>query len=284
MANRDFFYFYAPTWDYPPEGPIKLGNVISSVKRPHIPLINSPPTEETGVFKSEKKKVQYTTEKLRSGKFSILTKFLSVLGFGVDFGAEADDISNEEIFMFETLETIEFIPTSEYLQNCAESKDVRRWLERYGSSRPLYIITGLKSVTGATANTLKSRTVGGNLSVEVDGTILSGGTVPLGGGPGIEGKACTSQCTKWEGGNFVFAFRVSKVRVRKTGEVKSEDPYTKGAMLDSKEVERKRAGVEIIAVEAPRAQDEGFEEEKLMEGDEEVFCAILKDEDSDDEL
>ncbi|ENH75406.1 hypothetical protein FOC1_g10002966 [Fusarium oxysporum f. sp. cubense race 1] len=32
MANRDFFYFYAPTWDYPPEGPIKLGNVISSVK------------------------------------------------------------------------------------------------------------------------------------------------------------------------------------------------------------------------------------------------------------
>lgn len=90
MANRDFFYFYAPTWDYPPEGPIKLGNVISSVKKPHIPLTHSSPTEETGVFKTEKKKVQYTTEKLRSGKFSILTKFLSVLGFGVDIGAEAE--------------------------------------------------------------------------------------------------------------------------------------------------------------------------------------------------
>lgn len=90
MANRDLFYFYAPTWDYPPEGPIKLGNVISSVKKPHIPLIHSPPTEETGVFKTEKKKAQYTTEKLRSGKFSILTKFLSVLGFGVDISAEVE--------------------------------------------------------------------------------------------------------------------------------------------------------------------------------------------------
>ncbi|RKK99348.1 hypothetical protein BFJ68_g13224 [Fusarium oxysporum] len=275
MANRDLFYFYAPTWDYPPEGPIKLGNVISSVKKPHIPLIHSPPTEETGVFKTEKKKAQYTTEKLRSGKFSILTKFLSVLGFGVDISAEG-------IFKFETLETTEFIPTSEYLQNCVESRDVREWLERSGSSKPLYIITGLKSVTGASATTLKSRTVGGNLSVEVDGTILSGGTVPIGGDPGIEGKAGTSQGTKWEGGNFVFAFRVSKVRVKKTGKIKSEDQYTKGANLDLQDVKRKQTGLKITAVEEPSAHDEGFEEETLMEGDEEVLCAIPKDEDSDD--
>ncbi|EWZ81465.1 hypothetical protein FOWG_14468 [Fusarium oxysporum f. sp. lycopersici MN25] len=281
MANRDLFYFYAPTWDYPPEGPIKLGNVISSVKKPHIPLIHSPPTEETGVFKTEKKKAQYTTEKLRSGKFSILTKFLSVLGFGVDISAEVERI-NEGIFKFETLETTEFIPTSEYLQNCVESRDVREWLERSGSSKPFYIITGLKSVTGASATTLKSRTVGGNLSVEVDGTILSGGTVPIGGGPGIEGKAGTSQGTKWEGGNFVFAFRVSKVRVKKTGKIKSEDQYTKGANLDLQDVKRKQTGLKITAVEEPSAQDEGFEEETLMEGDEEVLCAIPKDEDSDD--
>ncbi|KAL5591555.1 hypothetical protein FOVSG1_010444 [Fusarium oxysporum f. sp. vasinfectum] len=281
MANRDFFYFYAPTWDYPPEGPIKLGNVITSVEKPHIPLIHSPPTEETGVFKTEKKKVQYTTEKLRSGKFSILTKFLSVLGFGVDIGAEVER-SNEEIFTFETLETTEFIPTSEYLQNCVESRDVREWLERSGSSTPLYIITGLKSVTGASANTLKSHTVGGNLSVEVDGTIWSGGTVPIGGGPGIEGKTGTSQGIKWEGGNFDFAFRVSKVRVKKTGKVKSEDQYTKGASLDLQGVKRKQTGLKITAVEEPSAQDEGFEEKTLMEGDEEVLCAIPKDEDSDD--
>jgi hypothetical protein len=181
------------------------------------------------------------------------------------------------------LETTEFIPTSEYLNHCVDSEAVRRWLERSGYSKPIYIITGLKVVTGAATNTLKSRTVGGNLSVEVDGTILSGGTVPIGGGPGIESKAATSQGTKWEGGNFVFAFRASKVRVRKTGEVKSEDQYTKGAMLDPQDEERKQGSLEISAVEELSAQDEGFEEEKVKEGDEEVFCAIPKDEDSDDE-
>ncbi|KAF9774412.1 hypothetical protein IL306_007594 [Fusarium sp. DS 682] len=282
MANREFYYFYAPTWDYPPDGPIKLGNVISSVKKPHRPLINSPPTENAGVYKTEKNKVQYTREKLRSGKFSILIKFLSILGFGVDVGAEVER-SNEETFLFENLETTEFIPTSEYLQHCVESEAVRGWLEKFRYSKPVYVITGLKVVTGAAANTLKSRMLGGNLSVEVDGTVWSGGAVPIGGGPGIEGKVGNNQLTKWEGGNFVFAFRVSKVRVRKSGEVESEEEYTKGTMLHPESQARKQAGLDIVAVEEPSAQEEGFEKEKLMEGDKEVLCAIPPDEDSDGE-
>lgn len=88
MANREFFYFYAPTWDFPPDGPIQLGNVIASVKSPHRPLSCSPPQKVSKVFTTTKKSVQYTKEKFRSGRFSILTKFLSVLGFGVDVGTE----------------------------------------------------------------------------------------------------------------------------------------------------------------------------------------------------
>lgn len=91
MANRQYFFFYAPTWDYPPDGPIKLGNVITSVKKPERPFYCAPPPEGSGVFSTEKTSVQYTKEKLRSGKFSILTKFLSILGFGVDVGAEVDN-------------------------------------------------------------------------------------------------------------------------------------------------------------------------------------------------
>lgn len=89
MANRDFFFFYAPTWDFPPGGPIKLGNIITSVKKPQRPLSCSPPSG-SDIFATEKRSVQYTKEKLRTGKFSILTKFLSVLGFGIDVGAEID--------------------------------------------------------------------------------------------------------------------------------------------------------------------------------------------------
>lgn len=91
MANREFFFFYPPTWDFPPGGPIKLGNIITSVKKPKRPLSHSPPLEDSDIFKTEKRSVQYTKEKLRRGKFSILTKFFSVLGFSVDVSAEVDN-------------------------------------------------------------------------------------------------------------------------------------------------------------------------------------------------
>jgi hypothetical protein len=91
MANRTFYFFYAPTWDYPPEGPIKLGNVITSIKTPERPLYTAPLPTDPEVFSSEKSHVEFSTEKLKEGKFSILTKFLSILGVGVDVGANWDN-------------------------------------------------------------------------------------------------------------------------------------------------------------------------------------------------
>ncbi|RSL76624.1 hypothetical protein CEP51_009796 [Fusarium floridanum] len=283
MANRDFFFFYAPTWDYPPDGPIKLGNVITSVKNPHRPLFCSPPPEDSDVFKTEKKSVQYTKEKLRRGKFSILTKFLSVLGFGIDIGAEIER-SDEETFVFDTLETTQFIPTPSYIQTCIESNNVRHFLDLSKYRKPVYIITGLKVVTGAQANTIKSRSIGGAVGVEVDATIWTGGAVPIGGGPGVETEVGNKTSTKWEGSSdFVFAFRVSKVRVGKaTGKVVSEGEYREGAMLEKEEGTVKGPELSVMGVEQPDAGAEGFDVEELMDDEEVVFCAIPREEDSDD--
>ncbi|KAL6922972.1 hypothetical protein ACHAPO_011726 [Fusarium lateritium] len=272
MANREFYYFYAPTWDNPPDGPIKLGNVISSVKEPHRPRFYHPPSDDSDITKLEKKSVQYTKEKLKSGRFSILTKFLSVFGFGVDIGAEIEK-SDQETFFFKTLETTQFTPTAAYLQKCVEAETVRRYLEITRYRKPIYIITGLKTVTGAEANTLRSRTVGGNLAVEVDGTVWSGGAVPIGGGPGIESKTTTSEGTKWEAsGDFVFAFRVSKVVVKKTGDL-NEEEFRKGAMMDG-ESKVKHSDLSIVSVEEPDAKSEGFGDEEVMEDDEVVLCGM----------
>ncbi|KIL92962.1 hypothetical protein FAVG1_04143 [Fusarium avenaceum] len=272
MANRECYYFYAPTWDNPPNGPIKLGNVISSVKEPHRPRFYHPPSADSDITKLETKSVQYTKEKFKSGRFSILTKFLSVFGFGIDVGAEIER-SDQETFFFKTLETSQFIPTAAYLQKCVEAETVRRYLEITRYRKPIYIITGLKIVTGAEANTLKSRTVGSNLAVEVDGTVWSGGAVPVGGGPGIEGKTTTSQGTKWEAtGDFVFAFRVSKVVVKKTGDL-DEEEFRKGAMMDS-ESKVNKPDLSIVSVEEPDAKSEGFGDEEVMENDEVVFCGV----------
>jgi hypothetical protein len=88
MANHVYSYFYAPSWDYPPDGPIKVGNVITSILKPEQPLFTAPYPSDGEMLLSEKKVVEYTKEKLRAGKFGILTKFLSILGFGVDFGVD----------------------------------------------------------------------------------------------------------------------------------------------------------------------------------------------------
>lgn len=88
MANSTFFFYFSPTWDWPPEGPIKLGNVLTTIKRPERPLYTAPPPTPSEVFSSEKTNVEYSKEKLRGGGFSIFTTFLSILGFGVDVNAD----------------------------------------------------------------------------------------------------------------------------------------------------------------------------------------------------
>lgn len=88
MANNVFFFYYVPTWDWPPEGPIKLGNVLSSIKKADQPLFTAPLPADSEVYSTEKFEVKYSREKAREGQFSILTKPLSVLGLGVDVGTE----------------------------------------------------------------------------------------------------------------------------------------------------------------------------------------------------
>ena len=159
---------------------------------------------------------------------------------------------------------------------------MRRYLDKSRYRKPVYIITGLKTVTGAKAKSLKSRAVGGNLGVEVDGTIWSGGTVPIGGGPGVEGITEKKEGTTWEGSSdFVFAFRVRKVSVEKdTGTAKEDEDYKTGAMLGNEIKKEDVLKLSICAEEDPEAEDEGCEKEELMEGDTIIACAVPKAEDS----
>lgn len=63
-------------------------------QRPHVgkeaeqPLHKAPLPTTDEIFSSDKYEVEYSKEKLREGGFSILTAFLSILGVGVDVGAD----------------------------------------------------------------------------------------------------------------------------------------------------------------------------------------------------
>ncbi|KAK6206545.1 hypothetical protein LQW54_007615 [Pestalotiopsis sp. IQ-011] len=277
MADRQKFFFYAPTWDYPPNGPIKLGNVLSSVGTPQRPLICMPPEDDNDIFSTLKTNAEYAQEKLVSGKFSILTKFLSTLGFGIDIGAQK---GRSEKFSFDTIATTQFVPSPAYLQHCAEATSVRRYLEQTRYRKPIYIITGLKVVTGIQANTHRGRNVAGNVAIEVDGTVWSGGAVPVGGGPSMESSVSNTTGRRWEdAGDLVFAFRVSRVLVnKKSGLVRSEEEYQKGAMLDHKS--QNALGVQLSTSEI-RGTDPEVEglviEETLDDGDIVLYAIPIHD-------
>lgn len=307
MANRDFFYFYAPTWDFPPDGPIQLGNVLTSLAKPERPLCCNPPAapDSPSLLRTTKTHVEYTKEKVKSGKFALLTKFLSVLGVGVDISYEAEYrlvgpvitsyhplrsqlrltlFSTDETFVFETIETTHFVPTPEYLQACVDQDRVVRYLQASRYRKPVYIITGTKVVKGAQANTLKSHSRGAALDISVDGTVWSGGAVPIGGGPGVKGKVAGKAGTKWEGSSdFVFAFRVSRVHVAKdTAQVSREEDYRKAAMMDkaNEALEHiQQPQQSIIGVDQLDTDLEGYDVEELMDGDDQVHCAILREHD-----
>jgi hypothetical protein len=71
------------------------------------------------------------------------------------------------------------------------------------------------------------------LRAQVDGTILSGGMVPVGGGHEVRGGRAKKLKISWMGSSdFVLAFKVSKVYVTPNGEVKKEKEYLKGAFLE----------------------------------------------------
>lgn len=316
MANNVFFYYYAPTWDCPPDGPIKLGNVLTSIKKPEQPLYTAPLPTDSEVFSSEKTEVKYSKERLREGKFSILTKFLSILGVGVDVSAgwknrylplaspraladvtcalwhrlltqRLTESSDDEIYTFQRVETKQFVPKDDYIQKCIEAAAVRRHLDRSRYRKPVYIVTGLKTVYGAKAKSHMSREKTGQAGVSVDGTVWSGGTAPVSVELGVEGKVETKSGINWGGSsNFVFAFRVRKVHVnRKTQEVDKQDDYTKGALLgdEIKKITEELPDLFISSQEDPKAEDEGYDQDELMEGDKVVACAFPMAGDSEDE-
>jgi hypothetical protein len=188
------------------------------------------------------------------------------------------NLSDKDLYAFDRLETIQFFPKEAYLQKCIEAESVRRYLDKSRYRKPVYVITGLKTVSGASVKSLRARDVSASLGVKADGTVWSGGSLPIGGGggPRIGGKKETKEATSWEGSSdFVFAFRLRKVFVeRKTGTVKKEEDYKTGAMLE-REVEK--IGVPelcITAEEDPDAEAEGFLKELLTDGDTIVACAV----------
>ncbi|OBT81626.1 hypothetical protein VE02_09966 [Pseudogymnoascus sp. 03VT05] len=228
-------YFLCSTSDFihpPPAGPLCLGSIIRSTSAPQfslnganiIPVAKaSPPVIET----DWKKTISTETE----FGLGIYAQFLQLATGGLGLGPEVDvehSSRTANTFAFDTLTTVSFEPTPQYINEAIQAPAVQAYLrepkQRFAPVVSLFLITGMKLVKGAKIKYLTSGSmaVTGNIGIDV---------APLGMTFGPKGHWTRTNDDEVEfnrDSEFVFAFRVKRLRFGR--KVKTEE-YNKGAFL-----------------------------------------------------
>ncbi|UKZ79328.1 hypothetical protein TrVFT333_007078 [Trichoderma virens FT-333] len=150
---------------------------------------------------------------------------------GLPLGPEVNvERSNKtaNAFAFDTVTTLAFEPTQEYVQEAIKAPAVQTWLreprQKFSPVVSLFLVTGLKLVKGARIkySTSRSTTATGNIGIDVPA---------LGTTFGPKGHWVTANDDQTEfnrESEFVFAFRVKRLKFGRR--LKVED-YNKGAFL-----------------------------------------------------
>lgn len=130
-------------------------------------------------------------------------------------------------YAFASMKTEWFVPSKEFVEKSVQAPEVVDMLEMVGYKKPLYLITGLKTVEGASVTTVrgKGKKVVGKAGL--DGTATG---VPVSGGPEGEYRIKGEEVVRFENQMpIVFAFQLSRVVIKEKEVVQKE--FTKGALL-----------------------------------------------------
>ena len=268
MANQVKNYFLAPSTDYPPNGLLALGNIILSPKRPVPPLAPAPAAPLPHVS-SSKENFTWMRNHSASAKLGLWTKFIELLSLHASINTAR---TVQEVYSFARMDTTEFFPDAGFVRAAMAAPAVKEYLERQRFRKSVYMVVGIKTVAGATVRTVRRAEHGGEVGAGLDLSLVGGPPVALGstvGGRVGDGE----ELGFTDGKEFVFAFRVRKVRVRESGRVEQDD-YNRDALLgaDDDEEDGEKPAFEADGLEDV---DEGGEEfqlsgETVTEGEEEV--------------
>ncbi|KAJ5364600.1 uncharacterized protein N7496_010313 [Penicillium cataractarum] len=243
-------YFLCPTSDFlspPPIGPLCLGSIIRSTSLPQYPLnrasVVAVADEFPPVVETDWKKTVSTETGLGLGVYA---QFLQLATGGLPLGPEVNVEYSKRAantFAFDTVTTLAFEPTQEYMEEAVKAPAVQTWLreprQRFALFSELFMVTGMKLVKGAKIkySTSQSTTAKGNLGIDVSALGTTFG--PKGNWSSMNDDATESNRES----EFVFAFRVKRLRFGRR--LKLEE-YNKGAFMT---VGEKKCDDECVLVE-----------------------------------
>jgi len=156
MASAIKTYFLVSGWDFP-VGSITLGSIIDSPSIPQPTLFSCEPSIiDTPIFPTSKSNFSTTIRTSRRGHFGLFAKFLQIFGVGGEASVKFHH-SRIEKYSFKHMETNWFIPSRAFIKKAAESADVVNFLKQTDYADPVYMITGIKTVEGASITTSGKR-------------------------------------------------------------------------------------------------------------------------------
>ncbi|KAJ5710589.1 hypothetical protein N7488_004745 [Penicillium malachiteum] len=163
--------------------------------------------------------------------FGVYAQFLQLatgpLGLGPEVKFEKSS-QKADVFAFDTVTTLSFEPTSEFIDDAIKAPAVQAYLQepkqRFSPVVSLFLVTGLKVVKGAkvTYATSGTKKLTGNIGIDV---------APLSITANLKAywtKINDDETEFSRDSEFIFAFRVKRLRFGRKVEAKE---YNKGALL-----------------------------------------------------
>ena len=277
-------YFLAPTRDCPPSGPIALGNIIASPSSPEEALNLRPALPIRPIYDSYQTNWTAEVRHRRQANFGLWTKFLQVLGVGIDFSVNYD-VGKTDIYAFDRVETRFFAPDKVYVEESMSAPEVREFIARSKFRANVYMITGIKVAIGASVTSTKLRQRGIHVQLGVDGTAVG---VPLGLGPDVEVSSSRTQGISFDhASDFVFAFRLREVHYAKRQGIVHHE-FNKGALFGlggdrgkpaAKRQEEPSEYIELLALaeDDVAGEDVDLEASAIIDDDGEVCECLVVD-------
>jgi hypothetical protein len=222
-------YLVAPNFDIPPppNGPIKLGQIISAPDQPTLEPINiRDHLPAPGVFAPTiKKGFSSTSTRLLGGELGLWAQVAASIGlkFNLSFDSSADNM-----ITVEELETHCFNPPQEYVESVIGLPEVQEYVTTSEFKVPIYMITGLKVARGASMCGGTKRSSKGTTAIDALGELARVG-------PGARLQHATIDRESFEGStDFVLAFRVQRIRFKRVEgafQIRDAKTYTRGAKM-----------------------------------------------------
>lgn len=243
MSSYKKTHFLTPSWDIPPSA-VSLGSLLADPTAPHQPInstaalrpnanASSPapstpnvPQIDTPVFSNNFAPYSTTLSTSAKNAFSLTAQLSLLFGLGGNVSASraTDSVT---AYHFESLESEWFVPSAEFIAAMLAVPSVADVLNMLPRRQPVYMITGVRRVTGiqALSSIDKQRSVGAGFNADA-----TAAGVPVAAGIDAERGRGNGNTVEWEcAGPVVFSYQLVKLK-RRNGRWAKEE-HTKGAMM-----------------------------------------------------